>query len=71
MDVKTLAYFGLDELGTSMWREIECGGDADEAYRRALNSTGLAPGELGPKFRSMLEGLSKSGIIELQRLPPN
>lgn len=66
LDVKTLVYFGLDELGSAVWREIQECPDADEALSRLLSSTPLQAEELRDKFFSILKGLERSRIIELE-----
>jgi len=66
LDVKTLVYFGLDALGSAVWREIQERPDADEAFSRLLASTGLGEEELVQKFSSILRGLENSRIIQLE-----
>lgn len=66
MDVGTLAYFGLDSLGTSVWREMQASQDADEVFRRLLKTSGLTEEALAVKYRGILQGLEVSKIIRLE-----
>lgn len=66
MDVKTLVYFGLDGLGSAVWRVIRECPDADEAFARLLSSTAVSEAELAPKFEKIIKGLENSRIIQLE-----
>jgi len=66
LDVKTLVYFGLDALGSAVWREIQERPDADEAFSRLLASTLLSEEKLCEKFSSIISGLENSRIIQLE-----
>lgn len=66
MNIKTLVYFGLDELGSAVWREIQDCADADEAFSRLLASTRLSQDELDHKFYIIIKGLEDSRIIQLE-----
>ena len=66
MDVKTLAYFGLDALGSTIWQELQQCDDADEVFRRLRSSAGLDDDLLERKFGGILKGLEMSRIITLQ-----
>lgn len=66
MDVKTLVYFGLDELGTAVWRAIRECPDADAAFARLLVSTALSEAELESKFVMIINGLENSRLIQLE-----
>jgi len=69
MDVKTLVYFGLDEFGTTVWRELQARAGAAEIFERLLASTGLPSETLAAKFGGILRGLEASGIIVLEPSP--
>lgn len=66
MDVKTLVYFGLDGLGSAVWRVIRECPDGDEAFARLLASTGLSEEELKEKFNLIIKGLENSRIIQIE-----
>lgn len=66
MDTRTLAYFAFDELGTRIWRVIERGADADEAYNTLLASYGDSEADFEMKFNNIINGLAKSRIITLE-----
>jgi hypothetical protein len=66
MDVKSLTYFGLDELGTRIWKEIESCVDANEVFRRLQSSSELSEEALARKFDGILKGLEISRIVTLE-----
>ena len=66
MDVGRLVYFGLDELGSEVWKEIGRCPAADRAFSRLLESTNLSRQELEPKFNMIIRGLEQSRIITLE-----
>lgn len=68
LDVKTLVYYGLDELGTKLWCEIQRNADGDAAFSALLDATALPAGQLATKFTAILGALEKSGLIELEPL---
>lgn len=63
LDVKRLVYFGLDELGTKLWRMLEQCPDADEAFSGLLASAGIPEEVLEKKFSGIINGLENSHII--------
>lgn len=71
MDVNTMAYFGLDEFGSRIWRELESCKDANEVFRRLAAGSELAEGEIARKFSGVLKGLEMSRIISLEKTTDN
>jgi hypothetical protein len=69
LDLGTLVYFGLNELGTAVWRELQSSTDANEIFQRLLTSTGLPPASLEAKFEGIITGLEANRIIALEPCP--
>ena len=65
MDVKTLAYFGLDSLGSTIWMEMQNCDDADELFEKVSASSQLPAIKIEAKFRQILQGLAGSRLISL------
>ena len=66
MDVKTLADFGLDTLGSTIWEEMQGCADADELFEKVTASSQLPASQLETKFRQILQGLAGSRLIALK-----
>ena len=66
MNVETLAYFGLDELGSKIWRELSSCNDAQEAFDRVSKDSGVDGEKLAATFNGILRGLEMSKIISLE-----
>lgn len=66
MDTRSLTYFALDELGTRVWQEIREGGEVAPAFRCLVAATGLPEDDLLLKFNSIIKGLERSRIIQLE-----
>jgi hypothetical protein len=66
LDTRTLAYFAFDALGTRIWQAMQENSDADEVVQRVALETGRPMDVLLPKFREILSGLKRSGLIALE-----
>lgn len=70
MDVKSLAYFGLDEFGSGIWKALESCNDAEEVYSCLKKSSSMAAGmsedAVASKFNAILRALEASRIITLE-----
>jgi len=67
LDVKTLAYFGLDELGTRFWAAMQQSADADDVMEIVASQTGQSTEHLAARFKAILKGMHQSRLIELKR----
>ena len=65
MDVKTLAYFGLDSLGSAIWLEMQSCSDVDDLFDKISQSSDFATEHLRAKFSQILQGLAASRLIVL------
>ena len=70
MDVKSLAYFGLDELGTKIWTALETCTHTQEVFDGLIEVDDLDEEVLARKFQGILQGLEMSNIISLEPLEP-
>lgn len=63
MNVHTLAYFGLDALGTRLWQALQETGDAGAAARRVARETGKSPEQLRATLQTLLDTMERGGLI--------
>jgi hypothetical protein len=66
LNVKTLVYYAFDPLGTRFWNALRVSSDADEALRLVATTSDWPLSELQSKFRAILSGLERSGLITLE-----
>ena len=67
LDVKTLAYYALDPLGTRFWNALQVSRDADEALSLIATTSERPLSDLQLKFRAILSGLERSGLVTLEK----
>ena len=63
MNTRTLAYFGLDPLGSKLWLAMQMTDQADEVVKRVAAETGKTPQQLEPVLLAILSGMERSGLI--------
>lgn len=63
MNTRTLAYFGLDPLGSKFWRAMQLHQDADEVIAVVAEETGQNAMELEPVLQSIMTGMERSGLL--------
>ena len=66
MDVKTLAYFGLDEFGSRVWSYLESCTDAQQVFENLKSATNFDEEALARKYGGILKGMEMSGIVSLE-----
>jgi len=66
LNVKTLVYYAFDPLGTRFWNALQVSADADEALGLVATASDWPLSELQSKFRAILSGLERSGLITLE-----
>ena len=54
MNTRTLAYFGLDPLGSKLWLAMQMTDQADEVVKRVAAETGKTPQQLEPVLSQQL-----------------
>ena len=63
MHTRTLAYFGLDPLGSKLWQAMQLSNDADDVVQRVAEATGRNVMELEPVLFAILTGMERSGLL--------
>ena len=58
-------YFGLDETGSSIWRELTTARSIDGAYERLLSAYEVGPKKLRDDLRSFVSQLIENDLIEV------
>jgi len=65
LDVSSVTYFAFDPLGTRFWRAMQECDDADSVLNQIAAEDGVPVAELEPKFRGILAGLERGGLIQV------
>lgn len=64
LNVETGLYFGLDELGTSIWKLIGAGSSVELILQHLLQEYEVGPDELRRDLFSFLALLGEKGLLE-------
>ena len=59
-------YYGLDEIGTSIWHALTTNETIQAAYEKLLNEYEVSAEVLQKDVRELLEKLLAHGLVELQ-----
>ena len=59
------SYYGLDTVGTAIWKEIVNSEKIENAYNNLLETFDVKPDRLKKDLRDLLSNLNKNGIIEI------
>jgi hypothetical protein len=65
LNLKTESYFGLDEVGTSMWEALKTSSDIQAAYERLLGEYDVEPETLQSDLSEFISQLAGHGLLEL------
>jgi hypothetical protein len=65
LNLNTETYFGLDEVGTSMWHSLQQAGTIQEAYESLISKYEVDPATLRKDFQKLIEDLVKHGLLAL------
>lgn len=68
LNTRTLAYFGLDPLGSMLWRGMQACQDADEVIALAAETSGRNVVELEQLMQTILSGMERSKILSLSKI---
>jgi len=68
MNTQTLAYYGLDPLGSKLWRLMQSCQDADEIIQQAVATTGKSQQELEQVMRAILSGMAQSRLLSVTKM---
>ena len=69
MDMKSLAYFGLDDFGSRMWKSLVSCADAQQVFEDLRALSDLDEETFARKFNGVMKGLEMSRIITLEPRP--
>ena len=58
-------YFGLDEVGTSMWQALTSADSIQDAFERLLTEYEVEPGRLRKDLSVLVEKLVENGLLEV------
>jgi len=64
MNTRTLAYFGLDPLGSKLWKAMLQSNESDEVVRIVSGETGKTAMELEAVLTAIMDGMERSGLLE-------
>ena len=67
LNIETGVYFGLDQLGTEIWKGIEDGEGEDDIFARLLKEYDVEPGQLRSDLSDFLRQLAQRGLIDFNR----
>jgi hypothetical protein len=65
LNIENEHYYGLDEVGASMWHAVAEASTIDEAVQVLLEQFDVDPGILRSDLDHLLEELSARGLVEL------
>ena len=65
LNVKTERYFGLDDVGTSMWQALTTRPTLQAAYDDLLTAYDVAPDVLKRDLAKLVEKLVEQGLLEI------
>ncbi len=65
LNLATDSYFGLDTVGTDMWRALTTGGTIEEAYELLLAEYEVEPDVLRRDLADLIEKLIESGLVRI------
>ncbi|MEA3456663.1 MAG: PqqD family protein [Campylobacterota bacterium] len=66
LDMNSENYFGLDEVGTSIWQAMQESGSLDEVYQEMLKQYEVEPEVLQKDLLDFAQKLSDSGLAEIK-----
>ena len=70
LNTRTLAYFGLDAMGSKLWQTMQLTNQVDVVIRELANTTGKTIPEIEPFVQSILTGMQRSGLLTLEKILP-
>ena len=65
LDMNSENYFGLDEVGTAIWQEIQNNGDLNEVFKVLLEQYEVQEDVLKNDLMAFVERLEESGLIKV------
>lgn len=65
LDLATETYFGLNDMGTAIWRSLTAGNSIEQAYELLLAEYDVEPETLHNDLQTLLQQLIEQGLVEL------
>jgi hypothetical protein len=70
LNLDSEAYFGLDEVGTGMWRALAASATLDEACDLLLAEYDVEPRQLREDLEAFVSELAKAGLVDIVDVQP-
>jgi hypothetical protein len=65
LDLASERYFGLDEVGTGMWRALTGSASVEEALNVLLEEYDVRPVQLRDDIAAFVDTLSRAGLVDV------
>ncbi len=66
LDMNSENYFGLDEVGTAIWQEMQESGDLQEVFNALLEQYDVESDVLEKDLLGFVDKLVESGLVEVK-----
>ena len=66
LDLASESYFGLDDVGTGMWRALTTAPTLESALESLLDEYDVTRDELARDLEAFVDRLSDAGLVELR-----
>jgi hypothetical protein len=66
LNLKTERYFGLDEVGTTMWQRLTTADSLEAAYATLLSEYEVEPERLRADLSDFADRLIQNGLLEVR-----
>jgi hypothetical protein len=66
LDLASERYFGLDEVGTGMWRALTTAPTVDQAITTLLEEYDVAPEQLRADIAAFVRTLADAGLVDVR-----
>jgi len=66
LDLASESYFGLDDVGTGMWRALTTAATIEGALESLLDEYDVTREQLARDLEAFVEKLSSAGLVELE-----
>lgn len=66
LDLASERYYGLDSVGSSIWKLLAAHETLDGAYRAILAVYDVAPGQLERDLLAIVDELAQAGLLEVE-----
>lgn len=65
LDLKSESYFGLDEVGTRIWRLVEGDGRLHVVHARLLEEFDVEPAQLERDLAELIDRMAEAGLVRV------